>query len=83
MLRDLFDRWEQVWHEGQYHLVPSCVAENYIRHDKGGDRTATREAYAMGDRQDLGRSGRIYVSLLYDHSFGGEPRVVSLCIQVA
>ena len=25
-LRDLFDRWERVWHEGQYELVPDCVA---------------------------------------------------------
>ena len=45
-MRDLFDRWERVWHEGQYDLVPGGVAENYIRHDEGGDRTVTREAYA-------------------------------------
>jgi hypothetical protein len=25
-MRDLFDRWERVWHEGQYDLIPSCVA---------------------------------------------------------
>ena len=43
-MRDLFDRWERVWHEGQYDLMPSCVAEHYIRHDEGGDRTVTREA---------------------------------------
>ena len=23
--RDLFDRWELVWHEDRYDLVPSCV----------------------------------------------------------
>ena len=34
VLRDLFDRWERVWHEGQHDLVPSCVAEDYIRHDE-------------------------------------------------
>ena len=45
-LRDLFDRWERVWHEGQHDLVPSCVAEDYIRHDENGDRTVTRDAYA-------------------------------------
>ena len=33
-MRDLFDRWERVWHEGQYDMVPSCIAENYIRHDE-------------------------------------------------
>ena len=26
-MRDLFDRWERVWHEGQYELVPSCVTK--------------------------------------------------------
>jgi hypothetical protein len=46
MLRDLFDRWEGVWHEGQYDLIPGCVGPNYIRHDEAGDRTVTREAYA-------------------------------------
>jgi hypothetical protein len=25
MMRDLFDRWEKVWHEGQFDLVPGCV----------------------------------------------------------
>ena len=45
-LRDLFDRRERVWHEGQYDLVPECVGPRYIRHDEAGDRTITREAYA-------------------------------------
>ena len=39
MMRDLFDRWEEVWHEGQYDLIPSCVGSHYIRHDEQGDRT--------------------------------------------
>jgi hypothetical protein len=69
-LRDLFDRWERVWHEGQYDLVPGCVAPNYIRHDEAGDRTVTREAYAAEltklrqDRPDV----RIVV---YDHTLQG------------
>jgi hypothetical protein len=46
MLRELFDRWERVWHEGQYDLVPQCVQPNYIWHDEAGVRTVTREAYA-------------------------------------
>ena len=25
VLRDLFDRWERVWHEGKYDLVPECL----------------------------------------------------------
>lgn len=57
--RDLFDRWERVWHEGQYDLIAQCVQPNYIRHDEQGDRKVTREAYAA----------RIVV---YDHTFEGE-----------
>jgi hypothetical protein len=46
VMRNLFDRWELVWHEGQFGLIPECVAPNYLRHDEAGDRTVTREAYA-------------------------------------
>jgi DNA-binding Lrp family transcriptional regulator len=28
--------------------MPSCVAENYVRHDQKGDRTVTRDAYCGG-----------------------------------
>jgi hypothetical protein len=67
-VRDLFDRWERVWHEGQYDLIPGCVGSHYIRHDEQGDRTVTREAYAAelaAIRKD--RPGiRVVV---YDHSF--------------
>ena len=45
-VRDLFDRWERVWHEGQYDLIQSCVGQTYIRHDEAGDRTIMRDAYA-------------------------------------
>ena len=45
-LRDLFDRWERIWHEGQYDLIPDYIGPNYIRHD----RTVTREAYAAERR---------------------------------
>jgi hypothetical protein len=67
-VRDLFDRWERVWHDGQYDLIPSCVGPQYIRHDENGDRTVTREAYAAElaavhkDRPGI----RVVV---YDHSF--------------
>ncbi|WP_454623667.1 ester cyclase [Bradyrhizobium cenepequi] len=70
VLRDLFDRWERVWHEGQFDLVPDCVCPHYIRHDEAGDRTVTREAYAAElaklrqDRPDV----RIVV---YDHALHG------------
>jgi hypothetical protein len=70
-MRDLFDRWERVWYEGQFDLVPSCVAERYIRHDEAGDRTVTREAYAeeiakiRQERPDI----RVVV---YDHLFQGD-----------
>jgi hypothetical protein len=64
----LFNRWEQVWHEGRFDLVPDCVAPTYLRHDEAGDRVVTREAYAAElaalrwARPDI----RI---LVYDHAF--------------
>jgi hypothetical protein len=67
-VRDLFDRWERVWHDCEYDLISSCVGPRYIRHDEHGDRTVTREAYAAelaGVHKD--RPGiRVVV---YDHSF--------------
>jgi hypothetical protein len=44
--RDLFDGWEQVWREGRFDSAPGCVADRYTRHDEGGERTVTRDAYA-------------------------------------
>jgi hypothetical protein len=43
LMRELFDRWERVWHEGEHQLIPSCVGPAYIRHDELGDRTVSRE----------------------------------------
>jgi hypothetical protein len=68
--RDLFDRWERVWHEGQFDLVPSCVAERYIRHDESGDRTITRDAYAAEIAKIRQERPDIRV-VVYDHSFEG------------
>lgn len=69
-VRDLFDRWERVWHEGRFDLVPQCVAPQYIRHDEAGDRTVTREAYA--DELARLRQERPDVRIVvYDHSFAG------------
>jgi hypothetical protein len=62
-MRDLFDRWEQVWHEGRYDLVAGCVQPNYFRHDEAGDRTVTREAYAQTFKRKwmaLPRTRQIY-----------------------
>jgi SnoaL-like domain len=69
-LRELFDRWERVWHEGQYALIPDCVQANYIRHDEAGDRTVTREAYAAEIAKT--RHDRLNLRfVVYDHSFVG------------
>ncbi len=68
VLSDLFDRWERVWHEGQFDLVSSCVAEHYIRHDEGGDRTVTREAYAAEIAKTRQERPDIRV-VVYNHSF--------------
>lgn len=68
--RDLFDRWERVWHGGEFDLIPSCVAPTYIRHDYLGDRTVTAESYreelakVQADRPEI----RVAV---YDHLFKG------------
>jgi hypothetical protein len=71
MMRDLFDRWERVWHEGQFDLVPSCVGEHYTRHDEGGDRTVSREAYAAEIAKIRQERPDIRV-VVYDHSFEGD-----------
>ncbi len=70
-LRDLFDRWERVWHDGQYDLVPECVGPYYIRHDEAGDRTVTREAYAAEIARIRVKRPDIHV-VVYDHSFIGD-----------
>lgn len=69
---ELFNRWEQVWHQGKLDLVPSCVADTYIRHDaQKGDRTVTRDAYAAEIAQIQKDRPGIRV-VVYDHSFKGD-----------
>ena len=46
-MRELFDRWERVWHERQYDLVPGCVAGSLVHHEGGGPRCVTPEACAL------------------------------------
>ena len=71
-MRDLFDRWERVWHEGQYDLIPSCVGPTYIRHDeKKSDRTVTREAYAVEIAQTRQERPNLRF-VVCDHSFEGD-----------
>jgi len=71
VMRDLFDRWERVWHEGQYDLIPTCVGSHYIRHDEVGDRTVTREAYAAEIAKTRAERPNIGV-VVYDRSFEGD-----------
>jgi hypothetical protein len=71
VLRDLFDRWELVWHESRYDLVLDCVQPNYTRHNGAVVRTVTREAYAAEIAKT--REERPDIRLLaYDHSFEGD-----------
>ncbi len=70
-MRDLFDRWERVWHQGQLNLVETCVAEHYIRHDENGDRTVSRDAYAKEIAQIQAERADIRV-VVYDHTFEGD-----------
>ncbi|MGC2753666.1 MAG: nuclear transport factor 2 family protein [Candidatus Acidiferrum sp.] len=69
-VRDLFDRWERVWHEGQYDLVAQCVQPNYIRHDESGDRTVAREAYAAEIAKMRQERPHLRI-VVYDHTFQG------------
>lgn len=66
--RHLFDQWERVWHEGQYGLVPQCVAPAYIRHDETGTRTVTPAEYAA--ELEAGHKARPNTRItVYDHEF--------------
>jgi hypothetical protein len=68
--RELFERWERVWRDGEYGLVPSCVADQYIRHDETGDRVVTPESYTAELQQLMKDRPGIRV-LVYDHAFHG------------
>jgi hypothetical protein len=68
--RDLFDRWERVWHNGEFDLIPSCVAPTYIRHDHLGDRTVTPDSYAGELAKVLADRPGVRVAV-YDHAFEG------------
>jgi hypothetical protein len=68
--RDLFDRWERVWHEGQYDLIPTCIGPTYIRHDETGDRTVTLESYVAEIAKT--RADRPHLRfVVYDHTIEG------------
>jgi hypothetical protein len=67
-VRRLFDQWERVWHEGQYQLVPQCVAPAYIRHDEAGTRSVTPAQYAA--ELEAGHKARPNTRIVvYDHDF--------------
>ena len=71
IVRELFDRWERVWHEGQYDLIAGCVAQVYIRHDESGTRQVTPEEYAAEiavARRDRPNTRFI----VYDHEIAGD-----------
>jgi hypothetical protein len=70
MIRDLFDRWQRVWVDGQYDLVSSCVGETYLRHEQAGDRIVTRDGYAAELAQLRKDRPGIRV-VVYDHTFQG------------
>jgi hypothetical protein len=71
VVRDLFDRWERVWHEGRYDLVAGCVTPVYTRHDESGTRQLTPEEYAAEiatARQERPNTRFI----VYDHEIAGD-----------
>ena len=68
--RNLFDRWERVWHGGEFDLIPSCVAPSYVRHDHLGDRSVTPASYAAELAKVQADRPGIRVAV-YDHTFKG------------
>jgi len=69
--RNLFDRWERVWHEGKYNLVAGCLAQVYIRHDESGTRRVTAEEYAA--EIAAGRRERPNTRfIVYHHEIAGD-----------
>ena len=71
VVRDLFDRWERVWHEGRYDLVTECVAEVYTRHEESGTRRVTPGEYA--EELAAGRLERPNIHIIvYDHEIAGD-----------
>ena len=68
--RDLFDRWELVWHEDRHDLFPSCVGPTYLRHEATGDRTVTADSYAAELAKMKAQRPGIRVAV-YDHMFVG------------
>ena len=71
VIRHLFDRWERVWHEGQYDLVAGCLAQVYIWHDESGTRRVTAEQYAA--EIAAGRRERPNTRfIVYDHEIAGD-----------
>jgi hypothetical protein len=79
-VRDLFDRWERVWHEGRYELIPDCVEPNYIRHDEAGDRTVTR-GLRSGGCQHSPTAAALAIRCVRSH-IQWRPRLVPLYAQV-
>jgi hypothetical protein len=71
MIRELFDRWEQVWHEGRLDLVAGCVASVYIRHDESGTRQVTPEEYAA-EIATVQRERLNNRFIVYDHEFSDD-----------
>ena len=70
VIRDLFDRWELVWHEDRHELIPTCVAPTYLRHEAAGDRTVTSESYGPELKKLKADRPGVRVAV-YDHLFQG------------
>jgi hypothetical protein len=70
-VRQLFDRWERVWHDAEHDLVGACVAPVYIRHDEAGTRRVTPSDYALEiTAAQRDRPNTRFV--VYDHVLGAD-----------
>jgi hypothetical protein len=73
-LRDLFDRWERVWHEGQYDLVSDCIAPNYIRHDEPAANQISLALRIIAEVRSLGRMAPVVTTpQLIERAFQPSP----------
>jgi hypothetical protein len=70
-VRDLFNRWERVWHEGRYDLVAECLAQVYIRHDESGTRRVTPEE-CKNEVAAMRRERPNTRFVVYDHDIAGD-----------
>lgn len=78
-VRELFDRWERVWHENEHDLVDDCVAPVYVRHEESGTRHVTPAEYA-GEIVATKHARPNIRFTVYDHEITGDRAWFRICM---